>query len=129
VNYPSASTRYRESDILAATPGRLVVLTFDGLLAACTRARVGIEMKNYDVTLPALDKARTILGELLVTLDVDRGGLLAEQLSSIYVFVLSELQALGVSPDSERLERNIKIIRELRDAFAEISHTPRVKVA
>ena len=55
--------------------------------------------------LPALEKSRDILGELLASLDFARGGAIARQLSSIYVFQLGQLQTMGIAPDVRMLER------------------------
>jgi flagellar protein FliS len=129
VNTPSSTRAYREADILAASPGRLVVITFDGMIASLMRARAGMLAANYDVTLPAMDRARAFVGELLGALNHEKGGDLAGRLSAIYVFVLSELQTLTRTRDVERLDAIISLMRELRDAFAEIASAPRSAVA
>lgn len=129
MTYPSAAHSYRESEVLSAPPGRLLLITFDGLLTAMTRARVGIAMSNHEVTLAALDRSRAFLGELLASLDRTHGGEIAERLASLYVFVFGELLALGMQPNLSRLDRVIGIIRELRDAFAQIASTPKALVA
>ncbi len=129
MSYSPTVNKYRETEILSAAPERLLVITFDGLVASLTRARVGAAMSQQDVLLPALDKARAILGELLATLDFQRGGAIARQLSAIYVYQLGELQLMGVKPDAAKLERLLRQARELRDAFAAISVAPRAEVA
>lgn len=122
--YPSASAQaYREAEVLTASPTRLVVITFDAILVALTRARSGFTMANSGVSLPALDKARVLLGDLLASLDRDRGGDLAARLASVYVFTLAELSELGVHPNLTRLDRVISMLRHLRDAFAEIAQS------
>jgi flagellar protein FliS len=121
VTVPFSARAYREADILAATPSRLVVITYDGLLASLMRARSGIVGHSLDITLPSLDRARAFVGELLATLDHGRGGELAGHLSSIYVFVLAELQTMARTRDVKRLELLIELVRELRDAFATIA--------
>jgi len=125
----SAGSAYRESEVLTASPGRLVVLTYDGLLAALTRARVGVVMKNYEVQLAGFDKSRALVGELFAALDHDRGGDIARQLGALYLFILGELTTLGIKPDVKQIDRIIAIVRELRDAFDQIAHTPRREVA
>jgi flagellar protein FliS len=127
-SYATANA-YRETDVLSAPPGRLVVLTFDGLLAAMTRARVGIAMKNHEVTLPAIDKSRALLCELLVSLDRERGGDIAARLFSLYLFVLGELLEISLKPDQARLERNISLVRELRDAFNQVASMPKPQLS
>ena len=125
----SSANAYREHEVLAATPGRLLVITFDGALSALARARVGIALKNHEVTLAGLDKARGLVAELLITLNHEKGGDIAVRLSALYAFVLHELTEIGIHPNVTRLDRNIGIVRELRDAFAEIASTRRSAVA
>jgi flagellar protein FliS len=120
---------YRQTDILSAPPGRLVVITFDGLLTSLARARVGIAMSSHDVTLPALDKARELLCQLLVSLDRERGGDIATRLFAIYVFLLGELLEISVRPELARLDRAVTLVRELREAFEQIAATPRPLVS
>ncbi len=125
----TASTAYQEAEILSANPGRLLVLTFDGLLAALARARVGITMQNHEVRLAGFSMARSILGELLASLDYHQGGDIAKQLSGQYVFLIGELITLGVHPNVKKLDQITGIVRELRDAFHQITATQRREVA
>lgn len=129
MSYQTAASAYREAEVLSASPARLLIITFDFLLAQLTRARVGIESGRSDVTLPALDKSRQAVGELLSSIDPAQGGEIAHRLASLYVFVLAELVEIGRSPDATRLERNTRLIRELRDAFAMAGEKPHAEVA
>ena len=71
-----------------------------------------------------LEKSRNILTELLVTLDRERGGEIAINLSALYSFLLGELVQVGVRADHARLDRVTHMIDELRNAFAEASQAP-----
>jgi flagellar secretion chaperone FliS len=126
--YATASA-YRETEVLSAPPGRLVVITFDGLLVAMARARAGMVMANHEITAGAIDKSRSLLCQLLVTLDRERGGEIAARLFSVYLFILGELLELSVQPDVERLDRNVSLVRELREAFSQIASQPRGPVS
>lgn len=118
MSYSAASRAYRESEVLSASPARLLIITFDFLLTQLMRAKVGIETRRPEITLPALDKSREAVGELLASVDSRQGGELAHRLISLYAFVLGELVELGRTPDATRLARNTQLIQELRDAFA-----------
>ncbi|MBI2406733.1 MAG: flagellar export chaperone FliS [Gemmatimonadetes bacterium] len=126
---PANAQAYREMEVLSSSPARLVVITFDATLSALTRARTGVTMGNLAVTLPALDRSRLLLGDLLAALDRERGGDLADRLASVYAFTLGELSALGVHPDLGRLDRIISMLRQLRDAFAEVAQAKPEHVA
>lgn len=127
---PYATARaYRETEVLSAPPGRLVVITFDGLLTAMARARAGMTMSSHEVSVSSIDKARGLLCQLLVSLDRERGGDIAARLFSLYLFVLNELLELSMRPDVDRLDRNISLIRELRDAFNQIASQPKAQLS
>ena len=64
--------------------------------------------------------ARDSVAELLATLDRQRGGAIAGQLSGLYTFFLRELTSLGVDPSVDRLDRITTMVRELREAFVGI---------
>ena len=127
-SYATASA-YRETEVLSAPPGRLVVITFDGVLASLTRARVGIAMSNHEVLQSAIDKARGLLCQLLVSLDRDRGGDIAKRLFALYLFVLGELLEISMHPELDRLDRNISLVRELREAFDQIVSQPKAQLS
>ena len=119
--HSSQANVYREREILAASPGRLVVIVFDHVLANLHRARVAGDAKNIEMRLEALGRARDGVMELLATVDVEKGGALGVNLRAIYGFVFNQLMDEGLRPESARLERITKIVTDLRDAFATIS--------
>ncbi|MBV6521225.1 MAG: Flagellar secretion chaperone FliS [Gemmatimonadaceae bacterium] len=111
------ASRYRETQVLAASPGELIVLVYDHLLMKLARAQHATGPHAIDSRSEALENARAAVCELLVTLDREKGGALAAQLVSIYSFLLGELATLGVRPDAHRFERVIGIVKALREAF------------
>lgn len=123
MSYSRQATRYRETEVLTATPGQLVVLLYDHLLLSLRRARVAMEARDADVQAECLDKARNVLTELLVTLDRERGGAVAVNLAALYSFLLGELVQVGIRADVARLDRVSHMIGELRDAFAQVATT------
>lgn len=114
-----AAARYRENEILSASPQQLLLMVYDHLLLSLRRARVAIERGDVPMRVEQLDKARAALGELMVTLDIEQGGSIARQLSGLYTFILGELVDVGARRDLEKLDRLVGIIAELRGAFAE----------
>ena len=124
MSYGKQAARYRETEILTATPGQLVVLLFDHLLVALHRARAAMANAEFEQQGAHLEKSRNILTELLVTLDRERGGEIAINLSALYSFLLGELVQVGIRADRARLDRVTHMIEELRGAFAEASQAP-----
>ncbi|MBL8958714.1 MAG: flagellar export chaperone FliS [Gemmatimonadetes bacterium] len=117
------ATRYKEAEVLSATPGQLVLTIFDHILVNLSRARLRLDDKDGAARSEALERARAGLTELLVSLDRPRGGDIAGNLASLYVFWLGELSVLGVKPNAQRLDAIIAMITELRGAFSEVVAT------
>jgi flagellar protein FliS len=120
-NYASQANKYREREIVAASPAKLVVIVYDHVLSSLMRARAAGDAKNIELRLDSLGRARAGIMELLATLDVDKGGALGVNLRSIYGFVFTQLMDESRNPEAKRLERLIAIVTDLRDAFATVS--------
>ena len=124
MSYTSQASRYREMEVLSASPGRLVVLLYDHLLVQLRRAKLAMEQGDVARRAAALERASSAVQELMVTLDHEKGGEIARQLSGIYGFLLGEFLTVGRGRDTAHLERLVGIVTELRDAFATIAGTP-----
>lgn len=117
MTYPSRASQYRELQVLSASPARLTVLLFEHLEVLLRRAQTAIRNDQIEQRVENLGKAREILCELLSTLDIDRGGDIAIDLSMLYGFLLSELVDVGMRRDVVRLGRLIGIVNTLSSAF------------
>jgi flagellar protein FliS len=124
MSYSKQATRYRETEVLTAAPGQLVVILYDHLLLSLRRARVAMDARDTETQGVSLEKGRDVLTELLVTLDRERGGEVASNLAALYSFLLGELVQVGIRRDTARLDRVTHMIGELRDAFAQLSTSP-----
>lgn len=119
--YAATASRYREMDATSASPGQLVVLLYDHLLLHLAKTRQALGPDRIAARSDSLEVCRSVLTELLVTLDQQRGGEIAGHLSSLYSFMLGELATLGLRPDAARLRRIESMVQQLRDAFASIA--------
>ena len=119
-NQSRATSAYREREILNATPGRLVVIVYDHVLASLFRARAAAAADRLEIRLDSLSKARAGLMELLSTLNSD-GVQIAENLRSLYGFLYVQLMEESRTPDARRLDKIVAMVTELRDAFATIA--------
>ncbi|MCE9602304.1 MAG: flagellar export chaperone FliS [Gemmatimonadetes bacterium] len=112
--------RYKEMEVLSATPGALVVMVYDHLITSLLRARAAIVAGDAEARMEEVGRARDAVGELLATLDVERGGAVAGQLGGLYTFFLRELTFVGTEPAVGRIDRVVAMVRDLREAFVGI---------
>ncbi len=118
MTYPSRASQYRELQVMSASPARLTVLLFEHLEVVLRRAQTAIRSHQIEQRVENMGKAREILSELLGTLDIERGGDIALDLSMLYGFLLSEMVDVGIRRDVVRLGRLIGIVNTLSTGFA-----------
>ena len=120
----SASQAYKESSVLTAPPELLVVMLYDGALRFLARAAYALRGEGGPAAAGhPLNKADAIIDELLVTLDHEKGGEVADHLQAIYVFCRRVLSEARLERDADKVDQVAKLLRELRDAWAQICGT------
>ena len=112
MSYGSQRASYREMELHAASPERLVVFTFEQLVVNLERARIAMENKNLELRVTSLRRARGLVGELMASLDFEKGGALATQLADLY-----ELVDVGQRGDITCVRKLVNIATALRDGF------------
>lgn len=116
--------QYTNRAAQTATPGRLVVMLFDGYLRFAAQAVAAYERGDVGEGGLRLTRAQDIVTELRVSLDMTQGEI-AANLASIYEYVAERLTAGRMGPDTAAINEAIGHMRELREAFAAIAATPR----
>ncbi len=111
------SAAYRRDDVLTASPLRLVVLTMNGFLNRAERARRAVEARDLAGYRTHLNTARAIVCELLGALDRNTGGEIAENLGSLYEFMLANLLKPGVAPDLAALSTAAELMKKIKEGF------------
>ncbi len=119
MSYASQTTSYREMELQSASPERLVVFVFEQLVVNLERARIAMERSDLELRVTALRRARGLVGELLATLDFEKGGPIATQLADLYQYMLYELIDIGQRGDVATMRKLVGIASNLRDGFAE----------
>jgi flagellar protein FliS len=120
----AAQQSYQQNDVLTATPGRLVVLLYDGAGRFLRRAAAAVRAENLEASNAALQRAEAIIDELLATLDFERGGEIAASLRDLYLFCRRELNDARLERDADKIETVADLLGELREAWAQVEAQP-----
>jgi flagellar protein FliS len=118
-----AAAAYQEVNVSARSPLELVVLMYDGALTGLTQAREAIERRDLVAKRNAMTKALAIVGHLQNTLNMEEGREIAEQLDRLYIYVTDRLIEANVHGRAEALDEAAKVLRTLREAWADIAST------
>ncbi len=86
-----------------------------------------IAIKELSVKTPKLDavsnsiiKAQDIITELMVSLDFERGGEIAKNLYSLYIFFNQQLMQANVQKNPELISPILDMMQDLKEAWAQV---------
>lgn len=113
-----------ETEVMVASPHKLILMLFDGAIQAIANARRFLQEKNIPEKGRMISKAIAIVDEgLRLSLNKEVGGELAEQLDALYEYVSNTLLEANLNNDDDKLEQASRLLGELRDAWEQISPT------
>ena len=110
-----------ETGIASASPHKLIVMLYDGALAAIIKAKANLAARNIAVKGAAISHAITIIDNgLRVSLDKQAGGEIAENLDALYDYMSRRLFEANLKNDAGILEEVHGLLSSLREAWVEI---------
>jgi flagellar protein FliS len=120
-----AYEEYQVNQVETADPKQLVIMLYEGAIRFLEEALSQIEnYKKYDIVNAKILRAQDIITELMVSLDMDRGGEIAENLLSLYVFMKKELLEANIKKERAGIEQVIKMFKDLLDAWKQLDARP-----
>lgn len=119
-----AASTYQAVEVTSRSPLELIVMLYDGGLAAMTTARDALARGDQLGKAPAFSKALAIVHALQTTLDMEAGRDVAANLDALYTYVSERLVEANVRQDPAPVDEAIRIFGTLREAWAQIAATP-----
>ena len=124
MQYDKIAKSYKAQSVQTASPGKLVLMLFDGYLRFTTAAKNSFNVddltkKNEGIN-NNLIRAQNIVTELQSSLDMSVPGELPGTLYRLYDYVLHQLQQANLQKKPEPIDEADKVINELREAWAEM---------
>ena len=119
---------YRKTNVVTSDPGRLVVMCYEGAIDSLKLAKEKMREKNYEKKAKAIIKAQDIINELLCSLDLEKGGEIANNLSGLYNYMLRRILHGDVNRDMDAIEEVIGMLNELLSAWRELTSKPESQV-
>lgn len=108
-----------------ADPHQLVLLLFDGAVAAILQARHALETGDTATRHTTISKAMRIIDEgLKASIESTADQALGDNLSALYEYMVSRLFIANARNADEPLAEVQKLLGDLRSAWAEIAAAP-----
>ena len=108
---------YRHTQTQTAAPGELVLMLYRGAIRFLSSAIEAIDAKNTAEAHAKLVRTQDIIANLLGTLDHERGGDVARNLSALYDYMLRRLVEANIRKDAKPAREVQGLLRELLPAW------------
>lgn len=116
--YQSVNTQARATE---ANPHRLIQMLMEGGLTRLAQARGAMEREQIALKGELIGKAIDIVGGLRQSLDVSKGGELAENLDRLYEYMTTRLMEANLKNDPAIVEEVSTLLREVKSSWDAIA--------
>lgn len=116
-----------EGGISAASPHRLILLLMEGALVAISIAKLKMSEGEIQERGRAISKAISLIDEgLRASLDLDRGGEIAEHLDALYDYMSRQLFMANLKNSPEMLEEIYRILSDIKGSWEAIDPASKI---
>ncbi|WP_368297454.1 flagellar export chaperone FliS [Cytobacillus firmus] len=116
---------YQQNSVNTASPGELTLMLYNGCLKFIHQAKKAIEEKNIELKNTNIQKAQSIIQELMVTLNMDIE--VSKNMMSLYDFMNRRLMEANIKNDASILDEVEGLVTEFRDTWKEVIQVNRQK--
>ncbi len=111
---------YQQIDTMGKSQLDLILQVYDGAIASYNTARECYKNEDFQSGYEQLEKAKRFITHLYTTLDLARGGEIAENLGKLYAFLINQTNLAAATKDMTVLTGNLKILGKLREGWSGI---------
>jgi len=120
---------YFSTHIATTDQGQLLLMLYDGALKFLAQAREKMLVRDVAGKGILISKTIDIVNELASSLNMEKGGTLAENLNNLYFLCTARLLQANAKLDVAQLDSVVDILSGLRNAYAQIINTPEAQAA
>ena len=114
--------QYQHTAVTTQSKGRLIVMLYDGAIKFLKLAIEEIEKKNPEAKGHYIIKAKDIINELNIVLDMDAGGEIAANLRRLYLFMNQQLSEANIKQDPQKIREVITLLEELNQSWKALAN-------
>jgi flagellar secretion chaperone FliS len=112
--YGRYSQAYKKAAVSTVDQRKLIVMLYDGAIKFLTIATDKMTKGDAYEAHRNLIRGKSIIAELLASLNLDAGGEIARNLQRLYTYMFNELIEANLNNDVERVGLVIGLLKELR---------------
>jgi len=115
--------KYKRGQVESATPGQLIILLYDGAIDYLKRAENALEKSGPECIEKFhnnLIAAQKIIAELTASLDMEKGGEIAENLFRLYDYMNHQLIEANMSKKVQPIHEVQGLLETLKSAWVDV---------
>lgn len=120
-NRNNAQFTYQATQISTATKEQLLLITYDIGIKSCRIAETALSgdeaKRDFEVASREIIRAQAVIRELMVTLNMERGGEMAKTLMGLYNFMYQTLVDANVSKEPEKVRTVRDMLESLKQSW------------
>lgn len=117
--YSQAINSYNQHNINIESPEKLIEMLYEGALKFTSFAKKAIEKGDIEKKVYWINRTINIFTELLISLDIEKGGDVALYLNGLYEQQIKFLTQANIENDPQKLDIVIKVLKGLLEAWKE----------
>ena len=115
--YGAYSQAYRKAAVSTVDQRKLILMLYDGAIKFLTHAIEKMQKNDVYEAHTNLIRGKSIIAELLSSLNLECGGDIARNLQRLYAYMFNELIDANLNKEPERVQRVVHLLKELRTAW------------
>ena len=112
--YGRYSQAYKKAAVSTVDQRKLIIMLYDGAIKFLTMATDRMQKNDRYEAHKNLIRGKSIIAELLASLNMEQGGEIAQNLQRLYTYMFNELIEANLENDPNRVATIIELLRELR---------------
>lgn len=123
MGYNQGYAAYQNASVKTASQGKLIILLYEAAVRNLMNANSLINNENkiracdIEKYSTLIQKTQAIICELQVSLDMEKGGDIAKNLMSLYVFFNTQLNEVNIDHNKNKISSLINMLSELLDGW------------
>jgi flagellar protein FliS len=118
-----AQYTYQATQIATATKEQLLLILYDIGIRACRIAVSALDKESktqdYDLAHTEILRAQDVIRELMVTLNTEKGGEMAQALMRLYDYMYQQLVTANIKKEAKNVGAVLSMLEELKETWEE----------
>lgn len=127
--YYNGFQSYKKTNVVTADPKKLILMCYEGAIDNLKIAKEKYAQKDFEGKCNVINKTQDIINEMQCSLDFEKGGKIAENLNSLYNYMIKQILSADINQNMDTLDEVIGILSDLKSAWEQIFYQQNYKTS